>query len=481
MENYITQLIDLGDPSAQVTDFHIEDLKKIVCIEKKVIGMLCPACGHPMNSKGKRIRELKHPILQDGYLLILNVTVRKWRCPECNYYDHDHFNFFSDFKQTTTLVPLMILETMKDLELSTKQVAERYGISDTYVREIFMTNVSLPRLPLSDVISIDEVYMKYDRNNLYSLVIMDFHTNQIIDLLPNRLKDTVEEYFLHIPLEERKKVKVLIIDMYKPYLNFTHKYFPNADIIIDSFHVISLIITKIHHYVCKVKRKYQDRDELILKEKNDHSNFSYKTTKKSREVKILERYEYFLLKNRDDISYTPYWKNVKGRGGFWFDPESMEKSFMELDSNFEKIRDLKEIYIQFNKSHINDVEGALRDLEEIIKVYDNSGIALFREVAATLKEYKIPIANSFKYVQDIVHHSEKENILRRLSNGPLEGFNVNPKNYKRQSRGVSNYEFTRNRILWATRNNPSILAKPLSRESVHNYTNKKRGHYKKNK
>ena len=28
MENYITQLIDLGDPSAQVTDFHIEDLKK---------------------------------------------------------------------------------------------------------------------------------------------------------------------------------------------------------------------------------------------------------------------------------------------------------------------------------------------------------------------------------------------------------------------------------------------------------------------
>ena len=69
-------------------------------------------------------------------------------------------------------------------------------------------------------------------------------------------------------------------------------------------------------------------------------------------------------------------------------------------------------------------------------------------------------------------------MLRRLSNEPLEGVNVNLKNYNRQYRGVNNYEYTRNRILWATRDNPAILAKPLSREAVHNYTNKKRDPYK---
>ena len=67
------------------------------------------------------------------------------------------------------------------------------------------------------------------------------------------------------------------------------------------------------------------------------------------------------FKNHDDISYTSYWKAIPGRGGFWFDPESMEKSFMEFDDQFEKIRDLKEVYIRFNKSNINDIDGTLFD------------------------------------------------------------------------------------------------------------------------
>ena len=63
----------------------------------------------------------------------------------------------------------------------------------------------------------------------------------------------------------------------------------------------------------------------------------------------------------------------------------------------------------------------------------------------------------------------------------MEGFNVNPKNLKRISRGVSNFEYTRNRILWATRNTPAALAVPKSKKDVQNKTGKKRGPYRKNK
>ena len=34
---------------------------------------------------------------------------------------------------------------------------------------------------------------------------------------------------------------------------------------------------------------------------------------------------------------------------------------MEFDDQFEKIRDLKEVYIRFNKSNINDIDGTLFD------------------------------------------------------------------------------------------------------------------------
>jgi hypothetical protein len=61
----------------------------------------------------------------------------------------------------------------------------------------------------------------------------------------------------------------------------------------------------------------------------------------------------------------------------------------------------------------------------------------------------------------------------------MEGFNSLPKDLKRESRGVNNFDYTRNRILWATRSNTSMLAVPRTRDEVHTYTGKKRGPYNK--
>jgi transposase len=105
---------------------------------------------------------------------------------------------------------------------------------------------------------------------------------------------------------------------------------------------------------------------------------------------------------------------------------------------------------------------------------------MFREIASTLESNKRAIVNSFRYIRD-EKYGRKTDMLRRISNGPMEGFNVNPKSLKRNSHGVSNFIYNRNRILWATRNNPSILAIPRSKEEIHNHTGKKRGPYKKSK
>lgn len=107
----------------------------------------------------------------------------------------------------------------------------------------------------------------------------------------------------------------------------------------------------------------------------------------------------------------------------------------------------------------------------------NSGIRIFREIANTLETNKTFISNSFCYIHD-ENYGRKQDTLRRISNGPMEGFNVFPKSLRRNSRGVSNFLYTRNRILWATRDNPSILAEPRTKDEIHNCTGKKRGPYK---
>lgn len=69
----------------------------------------------------------------------------------------------------------------------------------------------------------------------------------------------------------------------------------------------------------------------------------------------------------------------------------------------------------------------------------------------------------------------------RLSNGPMESFNRKPKDLKRESRGFSDFNYTRNRILWATRDNPSVRGIPKSKDEIKKNKGKKRGSYNKKK
>lgn len=103
----------------------------------------------------------------------------------------------------------MIVNEMKDLHVTARQVAVRFNVSDTYVMTTFMQYVNMPRLKFTEAICVDEVHMVYDRRDLYSLVIMDFKSGQVIDMLPNRYESTSQEYFLNIPREERAGVKYL--------------------------------------------------------------------------------------------------------------------------------------------------------------------------------------------------------------------------------------------------------------------------------
>lgn len=85
---------------------------------------------------------------------------------------------------------------------------------------------------------------------------------------------------------------------------------------------------------------------------------------------------------------------------------------------------------------------------------------MFKEFSELLKAHKQEIINSFIYITD---NNGNE---RRLSNGPMEGYNRTPKDFKRNSRGLSNFEYVRSRLIWANRKNESILNIPKSKRSM---------------
>ena len=127
--------------------------------------------------------------------------------------------------------------------------------------------MNLPRLPLPVYISVDEAYLDISNTEKYAFVIMDFFTGEIIDIIHNRWHSTLENHFLSIPLKERLNVIGVISDAYKTYLTMHEECFPNVVTILDSFHVVKIIIFQINTCIYKVMKRYKKRDEQRLKEK----------------------------------------------------------------------------------------------------------------------------------------------------------------------------------------------------------------------
>lgn len=445
-----------------------------VTIEKIRKPVFCEECGARMHSKGIYLRTVNHPVLNGPYAghVILKVRQHKWKCPKCQHFSSDSIPFLEKGKQSTDIVPLMILEEMKDPNVTCRQVAERVHISDTSVHTIFSRYVNLGRLELSRIISIDEVYLELDDKHKYAMIIMDFITNEVIDILPGRGKSVTDAYFASIPKEERDKVEFVVSDMYKPYIAYAGTVFRNATAVVDSFHVISWLLNKINLYINNVKKRYQELDAKKLAEKNYATNRDHNTIRESNEVVLLKRYRWVLLKNMDKINYSSQYRSIRGLCGVYANTLRLENMFLDLDPHFREIRRLKELYVSFNKSHINNLETAARDLDELIVEYRSSSITIYKEFADTLSRYRKEIINSFTYIStnSVTIETDTISAFRRLSNGPMEGFNNIPKDMKRNAGGVSNFDFVRNRILWATRKDPHMLGNPRTEEEIHTYT-----------
>lgn len=210
-----------------------------------------------MYSRGKKIRTVNHPIFQDGLKTILKVHQRRWRFSMCGLSFADDFPFINKYKHSTDITDFLIINDLKDLNNSVRDVARKFNISDTYVHQTFDQYVDMKRLPLTEAICIDEVDTETVSYSRYSMIILDFITGQPIDMLPSRQKRDTSDYFTSIPIKERMNVKYLITDMYNPYLAFADTYFPNAVCAIDSYHVVQWILHHINLLLIKLTKIFK--------------------------------------------------------------------------------------------------------------------------------------------------------------------------------------------------------------------------------
>ena len=149
-------------------------------------------------------------------------------------------------------------------------IAREHCVSPTSVARILRLTEDrrrknyLPRiLSIVEFKSVNTVYASMSVN------LTDLEGGHIFDILADRRQRYLFEYFNSYPLKVRKRVEYVTTDMYRPYTDLAKKVFPNANIVVDKFHIVQLLARELNKLRINEMKKLNTR---------------------SREYKILKRY-----------------------------------------------------------------------------------------------------------------------------------------------------------------------------------------------
>ena len=426
----------------------IEDIAPItrddgnyITIKLKKKNCSCSSChSTSYKSKGYVSRNIKHALFLGKPTTFL-LQSRRYTCLECGKTFTEPNNLAPRKSRTSYETIRIVLEAASKYNNTWKEIGEKAHISDTAAIDIFDRYVNLPRRSFPRVVSIDECYNKHQFSKAYSCIFFDFLATKIIDVIEDRSKLHLSSYLSKISREERENVEYVVIDMWEPYLDIASNYFPNATVAIDSFHVLK----DIGYALSLVRRR-------IMK--------GFQTG--SKEYYLLKKWNFTLFKE------YPIWEEkfkVKGLGNKYYNNYQIQQMILNIS---DELRIAYEFYVRYKRlNQITRIENAPQMIDGFINDKEIIIIKEFRSVIAMLINWREWIINSFIVVEG-----------RRLSNGPIEGFNSNFKKMMTVSNGLYSFQRFRNRLMFCY-NKPNCLTPVKTR--IPKRPRGKRGPYKKPK
>lgn len=390
----------------------------------------CPECGNDRVYKnGTYIRVITHSA-STFEPIFLNLHIQKFVCSNCKYKFEQKQKICPKNLSISTPTIILILEKLTNPSTTFTSVASDLFLSKQNVIDVFDRYIDYKRLPLSEHLSFDEKHTGGNMVDNYAFVIQDWKENKIIDIYPTRKKAKLEKYFRLIPLEERLRVKTISIDMWETYLELSKRFFPNAIIAIDSFHVIE----NINRVMNKVRVKIMNKFDNGAEDLDDNDIYYY----------MLKKFAHYFVSEFDNLSDTRKIPKMKTK---WAKQEIL-KYLLDIDPVLKECYQLVCDYREFNRSELSNFSE--NDLDELIERFYKCSSLEFRKIGKMLSIWKKEILNSLITINDCYTvPNKKDEIprLRRLSNGPIEGINSILEKILSNGNGYTNFKRFRNRAM----------------------------------
>ena len=235
--------------------FCVEDIHGINPIVFKVKYLLCRACVHcrgtDLRLKDTFYRTIRHESL-GARRTLLYLRTHKYLCRACGKYFNDRFPGILPYRRSTQGFRREVFEKHYD-GVSQRTLSERMLVGQATVERIYQAHLALKiscmkNSPCPRVLGIDEHF--FTRKQGYATTLCDLGKHRIYDVILGRSEKALENSLRE--LLDRQKVRVVLMDLSETYRAICKKYFPNAKIVADRFHVIRLV----NHHFLKVWQSF---------------------------------------------------------------------------------------------------------------------------------------------------------------------------------------------------------------------------------
>ena len=206
----------------------------------------CESCqGQKLRLKDHYFRRLKHTRI-GSRLVHLRIRVFKSQCLECGRYSTTRLPGILPRRQASENFRMEIFEAHHGGQTQ-KQLSQSHGIGQATVERWYQSFIDyrlkeLQGRPCPKVLGIDEHF--FSRKQGYATTLVDLKNRKVFDVVLGRSEKSLAHYLSQLP--ERHQVQVVVMDMAETYRAIAKKYFPNALIVTDRFHVVRLVQ---HHFL----------------------------------------------------------------------------------------------------------------------------------------------------------------------------------------------------------------------------------------
>lgn len=449
INEYILKLFNLENKNIDEFNVYHQFDGVHVYVRLSVCDHVCPVCG-TVSSKTHSYtgKVITHSIL-NGTPCYINYKARRYICPECSKTFYEHNPFTTDGMKISLTTVYNVLNDLKKPNETFSAVAQRNNISPTAAAYIFDRHVNVSRRKLPECICIDEVYAFSSSKSDYVCVLLDFESQNVIDLLPSRRKYDLINYFTLIPREERLNVKVVCTDMWESYRVVTKIVFPNAVNSLDRFHLMQEFNRRLDRVRIDAMNRYKPSPNF--RRINHSSNEIQEHYIKAKRYYVLKKFKWLLMKNDNKITDPNMEKKYNSVLDGYYNYYDLVELMTKADPQLEEALYLKdELNRFFDKS---DIDNAKDNLNDLIREFKSSQISVMNDFGNTMVRWKNEIINSFIKVG-----AEKK---RRVTNGIIENRNKIIKNIKHTSNGYRNWERFRNRVLYCLNDDVTFYMYPI--------------------